>query len=102
MLILEGKVLGVVKSERTDKDGVISSRAQVEILHRIRGKSRVDTVRIDTSVAAAWEKFEGKEVRVDVDYYAILGSEGGVISGFMMSDKKALPTALGGTNLKVA
>ena len=102
MLILEGKVIGVVYSERIDANGVIDKRAQVEILHRIRGKARVDTVRIDASVSASWEKVEGKDVRIEVDYYALLGTEGGVISGFMMSDKKALPLAINSTNLKAA
>jgi hypothetical protein len=102
MLILEGKVLGVVYSERIDTAGVIEKRAQVEVLHRIRGKSRVDTVRIDPSVSAAWEKADGKDVRIEVDYYALLGSEGGVISGFMMADKKALPLMVPSPSLKVA
>ena len=102
MLILEGQVLGVIKSERVGLDGVIDSRAQVEILHRVRGKSRVDTVRIDVSVVPAWEKVAGKDVRVDVDFYAMPVAEGQIVSGFMMADKKALPVIVSASNLKAA
>lgn len=91
MLTLSGKVLDVIPGRTNQTTGQIYPPA-VEILHKVKGKSQVEQLKIDAKTIGAWEKASGQNITIDVNYYAMKGSEGAVISGLTLSDKTALPT----------
>lgn len=92
-LILSGKLVGIVTSNFTNRDtGEIVQNHAAEIFHKQAGKHEVDTVKIDKSTLAEWSKAEGKDVSVEVRPYAVMKKEGGVMQGFSLADKMALPT----------
>lgn len=94
-LVLSGKLVGIVTSNYTDrKTGEMSQNHAAEIFHKQAGKHEVDTVKIDKSTLAEWVKAEGKEVAVEVRPYAVMKTEGGVLQGFSLADKLALPTIM--------
>jgi hypothetical protein len=62
-----------------------------EILHQARGKSLVDTVKIDPSTLPTWEKLIGQDLSFEVRVYAMKGNDGTVQSGLTLADKKGLP-----------
>lgn len=91
MLTLTGKVLDVIPGRTNQVTGQIYPPA-VEILHKVKGKSEVEQLKIDPKTVAAWEKAAGQNITIEVNYYAMKGSEGAIISGLSLADKSALPT----------
>lgn len=94
-LVLSGKVVGIITTPYTDKKtGEITQNHSAEIFHKQANRHEVDTVKIDKSTLAEWCKAEGKDVSVEVRPYAIVKSEGGVMQGFSLADRLALPTII--------
>jgi hypothetical protein len=92
MLTLSGQILNVIPGETKDPStGEIKRSCTVEILHQSRGRSVVESIKADAEVTHAWTKLIGKNVSVEVRMYAMRSSSGGVTSGLMLADKKALP-----------
>ena len=92
MLTLSGKLLNIVQGEKKDyTTGEISPSFTAEILHQARGKSLVDTVKIDPSTLMIWEKLIGQDLSFEVRVYAMKGNDGTVQSGLTLADKKGLP-----------
>jgi hypothetical protein len=91
MIILHGKVLDIVPASTNRTTGQIIPPA-VEVLHKVRGKSEVQTLKIDASTEPSWAKVIGQNITVEVNFYAMATKEGGVLAGFTLTDKKALPT----------
>lgn len=97
-LTLEGRVVQVVRSERTDRTtGEVKKRFYVEVFHFSKGRSEVAKVVVDESAAAAWEKIAGNSeklgelVRVEVVPYAIKTEKGEILAGLTCVDSKAMP-----------
>jgi hypothetical protein len=92
MLTLSGQILNVIAGENKDQaTGEITRTSTVEILHQSRGRSVVESIKTDIEVLPAWTKLIGKNVSFEVRMYAMRSSSGGVTSGLMLADKKALP-----------
>lgn len=103
MITLTGKLLDIVKSEKKDfKTGELSAEYSAEILHKSRGKSVVESVKMDISVVGAWTKAIGHEISCEVSFYAMTSKEGGLIKGLALADKKSLPVSSHAPNLKAA
>lgn len=91
MLTLTGKVLDVIAARTNQTTGQIYPPA-VEILHKVRGKSEVEQLKIDPKTETAWLKASGQNITVEVNYYAIANKDGAISSGLTLADKSALPT----------
>lgn len=91
MLTLSGKVLDVIPGRTNQTTGQIYPPA-VEILHKVKGKSQVEQLKIDPKTQGAWEKASGQNITIEVNYYAMKGTEGAIVSGLSLADKSALPT----------
>ena len=91
MIILHGKVIDIVPASTNRTTGQIIPPA-VEVLHKVRGKSEIESLKIDASTEPTWAKTVGQNITVEVNFYAIATKEGGVASGLTLTDKKALPT----------
>lgn len=93
MITLTGKLLNIVKGEQADrKTGELHPTYTAEVLHQSRGKSIIDSLKLDASIVGAWSKAIGSDVSVEVRSYAMANGTGGVLSGYALADKKALPT----------
>lgn len=94
-LYLVGQLLDIARGESKDpKTGEINATVAAEILHKERGKSTIESLKFDPSVLAQWDGAKGKNVQIEVRQFAMKSSEGGVIAGLSLVDKKALPTIL--------
>lgn len=94
-LILTGKVVGIVPGRFIDnKTGEVTETFTLEIFHKQAGRHEVDTVKIDKSTLAEWHKADGKDVSIEVRPYAVIKKEGGIMQGFSLADKLALPTII--------
>lgn len=94
-LTLSGKIVGIAQSSFTDRStGEVSQNFNAEILHKQGGRHEVDSVKIDPSTANEWHKLIGKEIEIEVRPYAVLKKEGGIMQGFSLPNKKALPNLL--------
>jgi hypothetical protein len=103
MITLTGKLLDIVKSEKKDfKTGELSPEYSAEILHKSRGKSVVESVKMDMSVVGAWSKVVGHDISCEVSFYAMTSKEGGLIKGLALADKKSLPVSAHVPTLKAA
>lgn len=92
MLTLTGKLIGLARGSNTNRDtGVIEPTVSVEILHKERGRSVVESLKIEPAAASGWDKFVDKDVVVEVRPYALKG-DNGIVSGLALADKKAYPT----------
>ena len=93
MLTLTGQLLDIVGGQNTNRDtGEVSQQFTAEVLHKVRGKSVVDSVKIDKEVVHQWEKVIGKTITVEVGFYAMKQSDGSIQKGLTLADKKCLPT----------
>jgi hypothetical protein len=93
MLQLTGKVIDIVSGQNTDQaTGQISTVHSAEILHKVRGKSEIASVKLDPSVVEPWTKAVGRDVSVEIRFYAMKTREGSILSGLTLADKKSLPT----------
>jgi hypothetical protein len=91
MITLFGQLLNVIPGENKNREtGEITKNFTAEVLHQSRGRSVVDSVKLDTEVGPAWTKLIGQDISVEVRFYAMKTSEG-VTSGLTLADKKALP-----------
>ncbi len=91
MLTLTGKILAVIPGESTNRTtGEVSKNFTVEILHSSRGRSVVESVKIDPEVGPQWTKLVGADMSVEVRTYAMKTADG-FNSGLTLADKKALP-----------
>lgn len=92
MISLHGKLHDIVKGENKDNEtGEIVATFTAEVLHKSRGKSVVDSVKLDPSVVNQWTKAIGQDISVEVRFYAMKGRDGSITSGFTLADKKCLP-----------
>lgn len=91
MLTLTGKILAVIPSENKDRTtGEITKNFTVEVLHKSRGRSVIETLKTDPEVGPQWTKLVGSDISVEVRTYAMKTADG-VNSGLVLADKKALP-----------
>lgn len=92
MITLTGKLLNIVQGENKDREtGEITPSHTAEILHQSRGKSVIESVKLDASIVIQWGKAVGSDISVEVRSYAMNNGKGGVISGYALADKKCLP-----------
>lgn len=95
MIQLTGIIYDVTAKNVTDRDtGVISLQNTVEILHKSNGKTEVLALKLDQAVAESWAKAKGREMVVEVRSYAMKTREGGIMGGYVLADKRSLPTVL--------
>lgn len=95
MLTLSGQLLDVVTGSNTNKQtGVISQTHTAEILHKSRGKSVVDSLKVGDAVLTSWRSAIGKNISVEVRTYSMKTSEGGIMSGLTLAFPAELPTLL--------
>lgn len=95
MITLTGKLIEIARGEKKDRNtGEITPTFKAEFLHKVRGKSEVMAIGLDPSIVAGWEKALGREVSVEVAPYLLQGDGGKAMAGFVLADKKALPTVL--------
>lgn len=93
MIFISGLVYRVVTVPFTDSaTGEISQVSSAEILHEVRNKTEVASVKIDASVVEQWTKAIGKSILNEIRFYALKTREGGVLSGITLTDKKSLPS----------
>lgn len=93
MIQLTGKLLDVTSARKKDfETGELSINHTCEILHKRRGKSVIEALTLDSSVTEAWLKAIGREITVEIDFYAMKTREGAIRSGPFLVDKKSLPT----------
>lgn len=92
MLTLTGRLIGLVRSDNTDREtGAITQVVAAEILHQERGKSVIESLKFDLACIPGWEKCIGKDVELEVRMYAMKGNNGSIQSGLALADKKAYP-----------
>lgn len=92
MIYITGNLYNIATSQNTNSEtGVISTVHTAEILHQSRGKSEIAGVKLDPSVVPSWEKAKGRDINVEVRFYAMKNREGGIQSGLVLADKKSLP-----------
>jgi hypothetical protein len=95
MIQLTGKLYNIAATEATDREsGEVSKVHTAEILHTVRGKTEIAGLKLDPSVADSWAKALGRDIAVEVRFYAMKNREGGIQSGLTCADKKALPVLL--------
>ena len=95
MISITGKVHNIVTGDYTDpKTGEVLPVHTVEILHTVRGKTEIANLKIDAVILEAWQKAIGHDICQEVRFWAMKTSEGGVLSGLTLPDKKALPVVL--------
>lgn len=93
MIVINGKLYNVVTNPFTDRDtGVITQVSTAEILHTSRGKTELVALKLDPGVAESWKKAEGRDITVEVGFYAMKTREGGIQKGLMLADKRSLPS----------
>lgn len=93
MLTLTGKILNIVQSQNTNRaTGEIRQRYTAEILHTVRGRSEIVNLNLDQAASLEWQKAVGHDISVEVRSYAIKTEDGGLMEGFALADKTALPT----------
>jgi len=94
MIILLGNLYNIVSLPVTDrKSGEVTTVHTAEILHSTRGKTEIASVKINEAVLEGWQKFKGRDISVEVRFYAMKTSEGGIMSGLTLADKTAFPMA---------
>lgn len=92
MLTLTGKLLDVIPGGTSQKTGQIFDPT-IEILHKVRGKSEVEKIKIDPKTEAAWTKAINQIVSVAVNPYAMGPDKNTPINkGLSLDDKAVLPT----------
>lgn len=92
MIVLFGtlyNVVGLPSIDHETKAETITYTA--EILHSVKGKTEIASVKLDGSVVDGWKKATGKEISCEVRFYAMKNREGGIQSGLTLADKKAFP-----------
>lgn len=95
MITLSGKLIEIAKGEKKNRDtGEITPTYKAEFLHKVRGKSEVIAVGLDPTIVPTWEKIVGRDVSVEVVPYLVQGDAGKAMAGFVLADKKAVPTLL--------
>lgn len=95
MIQLTGKLYNIAITEATEREtGEVSKVYTAEILHTARGKTEITGLKLDSSVADMWGKAIGRDIAVEVRFYAMKNREGGIQSGLTCADKKALPVLL--------
>lgn len=93
MITIHGKLLDVTSLPSTDmQTGVVSTVHTADILHKVRSKNELASVKLDESVLDGWSKCIGKDITAEVRFYAMKTREGGINSGLTLADKKSLPT----------
>ena len=96
MITLTGKLLNIVQGENKDREtGEITPSHTAEILHQSRGKSVIESVKLDASILAQWGSAVGSDISVEVRSWAMSNGKGGVNSGYALADKKCLPVVVG-------
>ena len=90
MLTLTGKVLEIIAPVLNRQTGELNPPT-IELLHKVRGRSTIENLKIDEAVFPHWEKAVGKEVIAEVNYYALVTKEGAIIKGLVMADRASLP-----------
>lgn len=94
-LTLSGTLVDIVESSFTDRQtGEVQQNFNAEILHKQGGRHEVDSVKVDKTTVTEWHKLRGKKVSVEVRPYAVLKKEGGIMQGYSLVDKKALPNII--------
>lgn len=92
MIQLTGKLYNIAVTEATDRETAEVSKVHTaEILHTVRGKTELVGLKLDAAVSDAWAKALGRDIAVEVRFYAMKNREGGIQSGLTCADKKALP-----------
>ena len=92
MINLHGKLYNIASTQSTDREtGEVGTTHTAEILHTSRGKTEIASVKIDASVVDAWEKCKGRDMSIEIRFYAMKTREGGIQSGLTLADKKSLP-----------
>ena len=93
MIYLFGTLYNIASNPVTDrKTGEISMVHTAEVLHTSRGKTEIASVKLNDQVVEGWQKCKGREITVEVRFYAMKTTEGGIMSGLTLADKNSLPT----------
>jgi hypothetical protein len=104
MITLTGKLLNIVHGENKDRQtGELTQTFTAEILHQSRGKSIIESLKLDISTFTQWQKAVGSDISVEVRSWAMSNGTG-INSGYALADKKCLPvvTVPHALNLKAA
>ena len=92
MIQITGTLYKIAPGQNTDrKTGEITTVHSAEILHTARGKTEIASVKLDPLVVDQWSKAVGKDITNEVRFYAMKTSEGSIMSGLILADKKSLP-----------
>lgn len=92
MILLLGTLYNIASLPVTDrKTGEVSTTHTAEVLHTTRGKTEIASVKINEAVLEGWQKCKGRDISVEVRFYAMKTSEGGIMSGLTLADKNAFP-----------
>ena len=95
MINLSGKLYNVVTNPFTDREtGAITQVSQAEILHTVKGKTELVTVKVDPVCVDGWRKAVGRDIVVEVGFYAMKTTAGAIQKGLMLAQKTALPGVL--------
>lgn len=95
MINLTGKLYNVVTNPFTDREtGQITQVSQAEILHTVKGKTELVSVKIDPVCVEGWTKAVGRDIVIEVAFYAMKTTQGAIQKGLMLAAKTALPGVL--------
>lgn len=95
MISISGNLYAISPSEKTDPaTGEVTKVYSAEVLHKVRGKTEIVSLKLDPLVVPAWQKCIGRNFHQEVIPYAIKTREGGVLKGYSFADKKALPNLI--------
>ena len=95
MIQLTGKLLNISANPFTDRQtGETGTTHSAEILHTARGKLEVLALKLDSGLVDSWSKAVGRDIAIEVRSYAMKSSDGGIMSGYAMADKRALPVVM--------
>ena len=92
MISLIGKLYNIASVSKTDSaTGEVSATHTADVLHTVRGKTELASVKIELGVLEGWQKCIGKDVSIGVRFYAMKNREGGIQSGLTLDDKASFP-----------
>jgi hypothetical protein len=93
MIFIAGKLHDIAHGETKDRNtGEIIKTHTLEILHKNKGKSEIASVKCDSGVVDQWSKAIGRDITLEVGFYAMKTPQGDIMKGLTMADKLALPT----------
>lgn len=90
-----GTIYDVISKESKEfETGKLIRVYEAEILHKLAGKTEVQTLKFDVSAFEFWTKAKGRDMVAEVRPYSMKTRDGATVTGMALADKRALPSLL--------